>query len=122
MALIVELFGPPGSGKTTFSIALAARLRARGLEVGVHLSSRPGEGEIGGSPAGKVSRIARPLWELIAAGVSGPSCQDAGAASLAPLLARVGRFREIRLRQYLFRLASAWGKARASAGVVVFDQ
>jgi RecA/RadA recombinase len=42
-SVIIEFFGPPGAGKTTFSHSLAARLRDAGYTVEVHLSARPGE-------------------------------------------------------------------------------
>jgi adenylate kinase family enzyme len=41
--MIIELFGPPGAGKTTFARALAARLRERGHTVDLILSQRPAE-------------------------------------------------------------------------------
>ena len=39
--MIVELFGPPGAGKTTFARTLAAHLRERGHTVDLILSHRP---------------------------------------------------------------------------------
>jgi RecA/RadA recombinase len=121
MAVIVELFGPPGAGKTTFAKALAARLQADGVEVGLHLSSRPGEAETGGLASAGLQRIARPVWELIAGGAARPAARTA-APSFAPLLANLGRRKQLRMRQYLFRLAAAWAKAEASPGVIIFDQ
>ena len=41
--MIVELFGPPGVGKTTFACAVADRLRERGRDVKLVLSYRPSE-------------------------------------------------------------------------------
>ena len=41
--MIVELFGPPGVGKTTFASALTAFLRQRGQAVDSLMSYRPAE-------------------------------------------------------------------------------
>src|SRR5258708_14393465 len=41
--MIIELFGPPGAGKTTFARALAERLREHGHTVDLILSHRPAE-------------------------------------------------------------------------------
>src|SRR5579863_7370373 len=121
MALIVELFGPPGSGKTTFAQALAGRLRAAGFEVGVHLSARPGEA--GGSAAAGWSRIARPIWQLAATRTSATAKRKTDPAErLAPFLAAFGRLKRLRLRQYLYRLSAAWVKGEARPGVFILDQ
>ena len=53
--MIIELFGPPGSGKTTFARSLAARLRERGHTVDLILSHRPAE---------CLPRQSRSAWDL----------------------------------------------------------
>jgi len=39
--MIIEFFGPPGSGKTTFAHALAQQLRGKGYHAKVALSYKP---------------------------------------------------------------------------------
>src|SRR5262249_5734320 len=74
--MIIELFGPPGSGKTTFASALATRLRESGHIVDLTLSYRPAErpsrSPSFGSGASEISpypvaqRLCRPLLEMLA--------------------------------------------------------
>jgi hypothetical protein len=123
MALIIELFGPPASGKTTFAKALAVRLRDCGAPVRLHLSSRPGEATSSGPVAANVERIARPVWEFISTAASNRERRAVSAMGRrSPLFRSVGPLRRMRLRQYQIRLSAAWASARASPGVVIFDQ
>jgi RecA/RadA recombinase len=50
--MIVELFGPPGVGKTTVAHMLSARLRKRGNCIGLVLSYRPSEAPLAGRAEG----------------------------------------------------------------------
>jgi RecA/RadA recombinase len=130
--VIVELFGPPGAGKTTFSKALAARLREAGRVVDLHLSARPGEdapastsrGEAHSrpSPADPFRRVARPLLQLIAAMVAGAELRDSSTEALVSKLPRGHPISALRMRQYLVRLSAAWCDARNSRHIVIFDQ
>ena len=72
--MIIELFGPPGAGKTTFARALTARLRERGHLAELKLSSRPTERQpvldLCGAAAGRyqnavIHRLSRPLGEML---------------------------------------------------------
>jgi thymidylate kinase len=131
-SVIVELFGPPGAGKTTFSHALAARLRDAGRTVDVHLSARPGE-EIPTlmpradaiakrSVADPLRRLMRPLLELIAAITTDVKARDPSTETLVSKLPRGHRVAALRMRQYLIRLSAAWREALQSERIVIFDQ
>src|ERR1700688_2647775 len=73
--MIIELFGPPGAGKTTFARALAARLREHGHTVDLILSCRPAEGSsTSARPASDlpvqqlssmIRRLTRPVAEML---------------------------------------------------------
>jgi thymidylate kinase len=124
--VIVEFFGPPGAGKTTFARALAARLREAGRTVDVHLSARPGE-ECGQTRAGQnfidpLRRLAWPLAQLIALRIAGAQAKDSSADVLVANLPSNHRFAALRMRQYLVRLSAAWGGARHGERITIFDQ
>lgn len=131
--MIVELFGPPGAGKTTFALALSQRLRSDGYDVRVRLSVRPGEEAAPGhrcvtGPTGRwfdpARRLARPIREMIAA-LSGPAedvrCWERIDA-LVSMVPPIGLIRSLRERQYLIRLSAAWGSAQSAGSVTIFDQ
>jgi hypothetical protein len=131
--VIVEFFGPPGSGKTTVADALAARLREEGRRVDVFLSARPGEDcpgpgfSQGGAPANQslidpLRRLTRPVAQLIAAKASGSRANDSSTDALVAKLAGGRRLAALRMRQYLVRLSAAWRKAGNSDRITIFDQ
>jgi hypothetical protein len=94
--VIVEAFGPPGAGKTTFSHALAARLRETGCTVDVYLSARPGEERPGPMSRGDtvaalnlmapLRRLTRPAIELIAAIAANPLARESSTDALVSKL------------------------------------
>ncbi len=72
--MIIELFGPPGAGKTTFARALTDRLRESGHLAELRLSYRPTERlpvlNRCGAAAGRyqnvdIHRLSRPLLEML---------------------------------------------------------
>ena len=131
--MIVELFGPPGAGKTTFALALGQRMRSDGYDVRVRSSARPGEEATAGhccvaGPTGRwfdpARRLVRPVREVIAA-ISG-SAEDVRRReridALVSMIPPIGLIRSLRERQYLIRLSAAWGGAQGVGSVTVFDQ
>lgn len=130
--MIVELFGPPGVGKTTFASSLAAFLCERGHIVDPVMSYRPAERALmstspvqkSWNPAASARRLARPTAEMVAAlrRLSSHSNEVATTSELMRLLPPSSIMWSIRLRQYLLRLFQSWNIAAASPHVVLFDQ
>jgi len=132
--MIIELFGPPGSGKTTFANALAASLRTSGHVVDLTLSYRPAErpsrspsflsgaSESWSSPVAQ--RLCRPLLEMLA--ISRHPLLLSHSVSAAKRLVRLlpprNMTNAIRLSQYILRLLHTWSRASTVRHIVVFDQ
>jgi thymidylate kinase len=132
--MIIELFGPPGAGKTTFAHALTRRLRESDHVVELSLSYRPAERP--SSPdlcssdsaqhrvAAVARRLSRPFLEMLAI-ASHPLAlsHDIGAAAgLMRILPPRNMGAAIRLSQYILRLSHAWYHASAARHIVLFDQ
>jgi thymidylate kinase len=131
--MIIELFGPPAVGKTTFAHALTSRLREGGHRARPVLSYRPSEPSSlrDFQPQGPITRhmkvtrrLLRPALELIAM-IRDPLAfsHDVGVAGkLIRTLPPGNPISFARHLQYVSRLAHSWRQASARADIVVFDQ
>jgi thymidylate kinase len=131
--MIIELYGPPGVGKTTFARALSALLRERGHVAELKLSYRPTEGlpvlNPYGATAGRyqnavIQRLSRPVVELltIARHPFANSRDFRTARHLVRLLPPANVFSSIKTSQYLSRLSHSWYEKSHVAHLVLFDQ
>ena len=124
--MIIEIFGPPGVGKTTFSHLLAERLRDRGYTVDLVLTLPRREdiwlncGEF--IPA--LLRVFQAIFFTI--GVLCRPISNARALGLAHNLLRLmpptNPVWLIRLGQYIARLSCEWRDPNRPGHVVLFDQ
>ncbi len=132
--MIIELFGPPGAGKTTFAQALAARLRERGHVAELVLSYRSAERLRCLDPcvavprphqtAAVVHRLTRPVVEMLtlARHPFVNSHDVSTAVNLIRILPPRNLVWSIRLSQYISRLSHSWYQASAAGHIVLFDQ
>ena len=129
--MIVELFGPPGVGKTTFAHALAAQLRERGFGATLALSYRPSEDLIVADTANTarrrfpaLRRVTRPIVESFMAASRLPrdSCEARAATALRNLFPAHDAVMALKQRQYMLRLSRAWHDAARADEIVLFDQ
>jgi hypothetical protein len=129
--MIVELFGPPCAGKTTFACALVDHLRAKDQAARLWLSHRPAEKRrLLDEDKRRISdvssfleRMLRPTGEVI---VATTSLANAGNVSLAPTLLKSfsveGTFQRVKRWQYIVRLCHGWQAAQRGEAITVFDQ
>ncbi len=128
--MIIELFGPECSGKTTFARALAARLRERNYQADVALSCRPAENAP--DSAGNTSRHDRPsLSRLLrsateAMGLALHPMENARdirtAVGLVRILPPGNPYWTIKQAQYLARLSRLWRELSCKSPIALFDQ
>jgi thymidylate kinase len=126
--MIVELFGPPGVGKTTFAHALEKRLRERGYVVETAFSNRPAEG--GGlsgvrdsqrSVSGFFRRLMRPILDIFAV-VQAPNVGNQAWTNLNAVNPPANVIWNLRLSLYRIRLSWFWTRASNSDHIFLFDQ
>lgn len=122
--MIIELFGPPGSGKSTFSHGLAADLDAAGHPAKLVLSQRPAEGGgVLGCRAALLRRLLRPTRQLLRAAMTARiGLGIAMAHRLLTIFPQRSWFHALRIGQYLVRLDHSWRRARRSPRITIFDQ
>jgi hypothetical protein len=131
--VIIELFGPPAVGKTTFAHAVRGRLGKNGHEIELLLSYRPAEPPSFPRFNGKktvahrtavVHRVLRPVVE-IGAMMSHPRAFSNDirlARKLVGFLPPRNPMYFLRYLQYLSRLSHSWRRASAGTNIVLFDQ
>jgi len=124
--MLIELYGPPGCGKTTFAHALAQRMQTRGVTAEVLLSYQPGTYRSSTDPAGLVYAARRVL--SAAANLIVMTCMAAAkrrsfalAMKLIATLPPSNPIWLLRYSQYILRLADTWNH-RSADGIAIFDQ
>ncbi len=124
--MIIETFGPPGAGKTTFSRALAQRLRERGYTVDLVLTLPHLDSNLlnSGGFVSALLRLAHAVF-LTAAILCRPFANARGlrlARDLLRLMPPKNPIWWIRLSQYIMRLSCVWQDSHKPDRIVLFDQ
>lgn len=123
--LIVEIFGPSASGKTTLGKALVLHLRRQGFNARLQSSARPAETTPTPSRKGlasllpRLSKLPALLPAVRASGRTGTS------DDLLPLFRPRGLLWRLRFRRYMSELDRRWREIREEGEadeIVVFDQ
>ncbi|TIU34560.1 MAG: exopolysaccharide biosynthesis protein [Mesorhizobium sp.] len=125
--MIIELFGPAGSGKSTFANALAKHLRDHGYVAKVTLCYLPRDR--GGSwdrfgIFAVISRISSAIFITVLALLSSfwRNSDIASANKIVRTIPPKSLIRRILMWQYIVRLSRCWTQAQGSANIIIFDQ
>ena len=129
--MIIEMFGPPGCGKTTLAEALAEALRADGYSVSLMTSSRPaeqaarahrgaGRRSVDGGLAAALKRAAK-VFGVVPTLMRRGEGHDT-ADRLMQLFPPRSLLWSLRYRRYLNRLCRSWSAARGGRAIAIFDQ
>lgn len=131
--MMIELFGTPASGKTTFARALTARLRELGYIVEQRLSARPTERDSVSNPFEGdderhknilLRRASRPLAEILT--IARHPFVNARDIMMAVNLLRVlppsNIISSIKISQYTSRLSHSWYQLACPTKIALFDQ
>ena len=123
--MIIEAFGPPGAGKTTFSRALAQRLRQRGYTVDLIIFPRlKSEFLSRGGILPALFRAVSAIFVAIAI-LCRPISNAPGlrlARDLLRLMPPASPAWWIRISQYVVRFSCAWNDPHKPDRIVLFDQ
>jgi adenylate kinase family enzyme len=124
--MMIELFGPPGSGKTTFAHALAQRIQRRGCVAEVMLSYRPGAYRSAHDPGGVMyaaSRVSSATANALAMTFHLRAHRQSFEvmAKLIALLPPRNPLWLVRYSQYILHLANTWRDCPPGS-VSIFDQ
>ncbi|CCV06981.1 Exopolysaccharide biosynthesis protein (modular protein) [Mesorhizobium metallidurans STM 2683] len=124
--MIIELFGPPGSGKRTFAHALARRLRDQGYNARVapgHVPRERGSSvDLGIFLA--IFRILLAIFSTLKILLSprGRIKDLSTSLSMTRTIPPKNRIWRARLWQHILKLSRRWDEAKQSRDVVIFDQ
>ncbi|PTE12021.1 lipopolysaccharide biosynthesis protein [Mesorhizobium helmanticense] len=124
--MIIELFGPPGSGKSTFAHALAQRLRGQGYNATVapnHAPRKRGSSvDLGIFLA--IFRILSAIFSTLKILLSprGRIKDLSTSLSMTRMIPPKKRIWRARLWQHILKLSRRWDEAKQSRDVVIFDQ
>jgi thymidylate kinase len=130
--MIIELFGPPASGKSTLAKALVAALRENGISVRLNASSRPAESSTNNETSGPYTTqwslpLAAPLkraakaMSLVHLLMSGEIETEVGK-TLLELLPPRSLISKVRLQRYLWLLHQSQTTSASFQGVTIIDQ